>query len=116
MPLIAGPSSSPVISSEIDPGTGLSGFQMRFDGRDETGDATLHVHRPAPEHLAVHDFAGKRPFAPVALVSRWHHIGVPGKAQVRPIGAEARIKVLHIRGVGSRKAASLDAETESFQP
>ena len=60
MPLIAGPSSSPVIRRLIEPAkSGLSRDEARAPPR-QAGDAALHVDGAAAIQLAVRDHAGER--------------------------------------------------------
>jgi hypothetical protein len=114
VPLMAGPSSSPVISSEIEP------FGPPFDSTtrhrgDETGDAALHVDGAATEHLALCDLGGERRMRPRGLVTDRHHVCVPGEHQMRPVAGAARIEVFDIGRASFRKHRALDGKAEWLQ-
>ena len=59
------------------------GLEVVERGRDEAGDAALHVGGAAPVEHAVGDLAAERRARPRALLAHRHHVGMAGKAQVR---------------------------------
>ena len=79
------------------------------DGGDEGGDGALHVAGAAAEQHAVADFTAEGIGGPGPLPFR-HHVGVPGKTQMRPGLAAAGEQV----GRGAERQAP-DAEAERLQ-
>ena len=88
VPLIEGPSSSPVIRSETEPLQRAVLFEMARHRRDEAGDAALHVDCAAAVELAVCDLRREGRMRPGRLVARRHDVGVAGKHQMRPVADE----------------------------
>ena len=87
-------------------------FQHR---RDAAGDAALHVDGAAAIQKAVLDVAGERAVAPGGLVAGRHHVGMPGKADVRRLLADAGIEIVDIGGAGFAEGDAMDLEAGGFQ-
>ena len=116
VPLTEMSSSSPVIRNEIEP-FGLPPlvgeiFQHR---RDAAGDAALHVDRAAAVEKAVLDLAGERAMGPGALVAGRHHVGMPGKGDMRRAVADAGIEIVDIGGAGFAEGDAMHLEAGGFQ-
>ena len=85
VPLMAGPSSSPVISRLIEPAGAPFAARRAGRRRDEGGDAALHVRGAPAIKLAVARSlprTGRRPRR--ARIAGRHDIGVTGEAEVGP--------------------------------
>ena len=84
VPLIAGPSSSPVMSRLIEPAMSSPLARDEIERRGgEAGDGALHVGgAPSVEH-AVRDLGGEGRIGPQALIARRHHVGMAGEAEMR---------------------------------
>ncbi len=67
------------------------------NGGNETGNATLHVHRTTSEHFAARNFSGKGRMAPCRLVAYRNDIGMARKHQVRTFRAKPGVEVFHVR-------------------
>ena len=64
--------------------------------RDAAGDAALHVDRAAAIEEAVLDVAGERAVAPCGFIAGRHHIGMPGKGDVRGSAANTGIEIVDV--------------------
>ena len=82
------------------------GAEIIESGRDEAGDAALHVDRAAAVNLVVRDLAAKGRMLPGRLVARRHDVGMTGEHQIGLFAADARIEVFDRRraGLGKRHA------------
>ena len=110
MPLSEGPSSSPVISSEIVPGVEAGSAEIERGG-EEGGDAALHVDRAAAIDHAVLDRRGEGRMAPASRIAGRHDVGMAGEDEMRRAGAEGREEILDIRRAGLAEDGPLDGET-----
>ena len=84
-------------------------------GRDEAGDAALHIDGAAAVEDAVANFTGERRHGPGFEIARRHDIGVSGEAEMRAARANARVEVLHIRRTGFRERHAVHGETAPLQ-
>ena len=82
---------------------------------DAAGDAALHVDRAAAVEKTVLDVAGERAVGPGAFVAGRHHVGMPGKGDVRGAVAEAGIEVVDIGGAGLAEGDAMHLETGGLQ-
>ena len=116
VPLTATLSSSPVISSEIEP---LRLAAVRGEvierGGDEAGDAAFHVDGAAAVKHVARDLAGERRMAPGRLVARRHHVGVAGEHQIGLRGADAGIEISIGAVPGSVKTCAMHGEAGLLQ-
>ena len=115
VPLIAGPSSSPVISSDTEPFGPPCFVDMARHRGDEAGNAALHVDGAAAIHLAVGDLGGEGRMRPGGFVAGRHHVGVAGEHQMRAVAGAPRIEVLDVRRAVFRKHRPLDGKAERLQ-
>lgn len=89
--------------------------EMADCSRQEAGDATLHIDGTATiKNIVVND-AGERGVRPGRLFARVDDIGVAGKAKVRPIAAQSRVEVFHIRRARLRHGQAMTAEAGRLQ-
>ena len=127
VPLTLSPSSSPVMSSEIEPGAlPPPASRIALRGGDEAGDLALHIDGAAPVEHAIADLRGERRRGPRVDVARRHDVGVAGKAEIGPGVAEPRIEVLDVResrlarmscgGTRSRRQTSTPSSSVSAPP
>jgi hypothetical protein len=83
--------------------------------RHAAGDAALHVHRAAAVENAVLHLARERAMAPGALIARRHHVGMPGKGDVRRLAADPCIEIVDIGGAGLAESDAMHLEAGVFQ-
>jgi hypothetical protein len=72
------------------------GGEMVEHRRDAAGNPAFHIDGATAVEKAVLHLARKRAMAPCALISRRHHIGMPGKGDVRGSVADPGIEVVDI--------------------
>ena len=106
VPLIEGPSSSPVIRNEIAPGMLPPRLVDELQRGDrEAGDGALHVDGAATPQHAVLDHGGEGGMGPRLLVAGRDDIGMAGKAEVRAVGAERAEAGVEVVDVGRARLA-----------
>ena len=114
VPLTESPSSSPVISSEMEPGVSAPPVgQEALRGRDEAGDLALHVDGAAPVKDPIADLRGERRRCPRLDVARRDDVGVPGEAEVGSRMPATRVEVLHVGESGLGEGHAVAFETGS---
>jgi hypothetical protein len=64
-------------------GLATMGGEIAEHRGDTAGNAALHVDSAAPIEKTVLDVAGECAMAPRGLIARRHHVGMPGKGDVR---------------------------------
>src|SRR6202042_3294465 len=79
------------------------------------GDAAFHVDGAAAVEQAVLDVARERAMAPGSLVAGGHHVGMPGKADMRSLVADPGIEVVDVGGAGLAEADTMDLEAGGLQ-
>ena len=96
VPLMAGPSSSPVMRNEIEP-LNLPAVCQEVDGGSGKGrDRTLHVGGATAEDEAIGNVGGKGRMRPALSMAFGHHIGVAGKTEMRSAGADAGEEIIDV--------------------
>ena len=110
VPLIDGPSSSPVTRKLIEP---LKRALATKPSAAATAAATpaLHVAGPAAPEAAVGDFGRERGKAPARRVSRRHDVGMAGEGEVRRFRSEAGVEVEDVRRPGRGEGHELGRES-----
>ncbi len=91
------------------------GGEMVKHRRDAAGNAALHVDRAAAIEKPVLHLARERAMAPGALISRRHHIGMPGKGDVRGSVADAGIEVVDVCGAGFAEGDAMHLEAGALE-
>src|SRR5262249_18702101 len=77
------------------PKTGAALAEKALGGADKGGDRPFHVARAAAVGQAVAAGAGKRRRRPGLDRPGRPHVGVAGKAQIRPAAAETGVEIVH---------------------
>ncbi|MDV7398682.1 hypothetical protein RZS08_45170, partial [Arthrospira platensis SPKY1] len=79
------------------------------------GDRGLHVGGAATVQPAVPHHGGERIDRPGGAITRRHHIGVAGKAEMGVPVADAGVEVVHRFGTGGGERQAPAAEAQSLQ-
>ena len=82
---------------------------------DAAGDAALHVDRAAAVKETVPHLAGERAERPCGFIAGRHHIGMPGKGDVRGFGPDAGVEIVDIRRAGFAEGHPMHVEAGVFQ-
>ena len=94
MPWRPGPSSSPVISSEIDPAGGPWSRDEACSGHGEGGDGGLHVGGAAAIEDAALDLGAEGIGGPAGRIAHRHDIRMACETEIGLRRSEARIEVV----------------------
>ncbi len=110
VPLIDGPSSSPVTRKLIEPGKAPR-LTKRKAAATAAASPPFMSQAPRPQSCAFGDLAGERAEPPARRVARRNDVGVPGEDQVRRRRSAAGVEVEDVRRSCLREGDELGGKT-----